>query len=201
MTSPSLPLHALKVKVGCVLMIIRNICPPRLCNGTRIMVTNLKKNVIVGKILGGSYRGEQVLIPRIVLESQDTPIHFKRKQFPVKLSYAMTINKSQGQTFERCGLLLDSVQCFAHGQLYVACSRVTNWNALVYYTGWRRGDEGVERRPAFNRVYKELFVETETVDVEEEPAKDAIGSKALFEEEEVEFESKDIPEGIHKITE
>ncbi|XP_076052787.1 uncharacterized protein LOC143032201 [Oratosquilla oratoria] len=201
MTSPSLPLHALKVKVGCVLMIIRNICPPRLCNGTRIMVTNLKKNVIVGKILGGSYRGEQVLIPRIVLESQDTPIHFKRKQFPVKLSYAMTINKSQGQTFERCGLLLDSVQCFAHGQLYVACSRVTNWNALVYYTGWRRDDEGVERRPAFNRVYKELFVETETVDVEEEPAKDAIGSKALFEEEEVEFESKDIPEGIHKITE
>ncbi|XP_076062380.1 ATP-dependent DNA helicase Pif1-like [Oratosquilla oratoria] len=130
MTSPSLPLHDLRLKVGCVIMVMRNICPPRVCNGTRLMVTNLKKHVVVGKILGGSYRGEQVLIPRVVLESQDTPVPFKRKQFPVKLSYAMTINKSQGQTFERCGLLLDSVQCFAHGQLYVACSRVTSWDAL-----------------------------------------------------------------------
>ncbi|XP_076065254.1 uncharacterized protein LOC143039266 [Oratosquilla oratoria] len=45
MTSPSLPPHQLRVKVGSVLMIIRNICPPKLCNGTRIIVTNLKKNV------------------------------------------------------------------------------------------------------------------------------------------------------------
>ncbi|XP_076032974.1 ATP-dependent DNA helicase Pif1-like [Oratosquilla oratoria] len=78
MTSPSLPPHQLRVKVGSVLMIIRNICPPKLCNGTRIIVTNLKKNVLVGKILGGSYRGEQVMIPRITLEAQDTPVHFKQ---------------------------------------------------------------------------------------------------------------------------
>ncbi|XP_076037292.1 uncharacterized protein LOC143022806 [Oratosquilla oratoria] len=78
MTSPSLPPHQLRVKVGGVLMIIRNICPPKLCNGTRIIVTNLKKNVLVGKILGGSYRGEQVMIPRITLEAQDTPVHFKQ---------------------------------------------------------------------------------------------------------------------------
>ncbi|XP_076049334.1 ATP-dependent DNA helicase Pif1-like [Oratosquilla oratoria] len=138
LTSPSLPLHQLKVKIGSVLMIIRNICPPKLCNGSRIIVTNLKKNVIVGKILGGSYGGEQVLIPKITLEAQDTSVPFKRKQFPVKLSYAMPINKSQGQTFERCGLLLDSVQCFAHGQLHVVCSRVTNWNSLIVYTGWEK---------------------------------------------------------------
>ncbi|XP_076031047.1 uncharacterized protein LOC143019248 [Oratosquilla oratoria] len=72
-TSPSLPLHMLRLKVGSVIMVMRNICPPKLCNGSR------------------------------------------RKQFPVKLSYAMTINKSQGQTFDRCGILLDSAQCFAHG--------------------------------------------------------------------------------------
>ncbi|XP_076069758.1 uncharacterized protein LOC143041634 [Oratosquilla oratoria] len=127
MTSPSLPLHVLKLKIGSIVMVIRNIRPPKLCNGTRIMVTNLQKNIIVGKILSGVYR-EQVLLP---LESTNTPVHFKRKQFPVKLSYAMTINKSQGQTFQRCGLLLDTAQCFAHGQLYMACSRVTNWNSLI----------------------------------------------------------------------
>ncbi|XP_076033593.1 ATP-dependent DNA helicase Pif1-like [Oratosquilla oratoria] len=157
LTSPSLPLHQLKVKIGSVLMIIRNICPPKLCNGSRIIVTNLKKNVIVGKILGGSYGGEQVFIPKITLEAQDTPVPFKRKQFLVKLSYAMTINKSQGQTFERCGLLLDYVQCFAHGQLYVACSRVTNWNSLIVYTGWEKVNDEYQLRPAINRVYKELF--------------------------------------------
>ncbi|XP_076067746.1 ATP-dependent DNA helicase Pif1-like [Oratosquilla oratoria] len=130
MTSPSLPLHDLRLKIGSIIMVIRNICPPKLCNGTRVMVTNLQKNIIVGKILGGTYRGEQVLLPRVTLESTDTAVLFKRKQFPVKLCYAMTINKSQGQTFNRCGLLLDSAQCFAHGQLYVACSRFTSSNSL-----------------------------------------------------------------------
>ncbi|XP_076044688.1 uncharacterized protein LOC143027303 [Oratosquilla oratoria] len=158
MTSPSLPLHQLRLKIGSIIMVIRNICPPKLCNGTRVMVTNLQKNIIVGKILGGTYRGEQVLLPRVTLESTDTAVLFKRKQFPVKLCYAMTINKSQGQTFNRCGLLLDSAQCFAHGQLYVACSRVTSSNSLFVFTGLRKeGDEYVNK-PARNCVYKELFV-------------------------------------------
>ena len=48
---------------------------------------------------------------------------FKRLQYPIRLAYAMTINKSQGQTLERCGLVLHS-PVFSHGQLYVAMSRV-----------------------------------------------------------------------------
>ncbi|XP_076037449.1 ATP-dependent DNA helicase Pif1-like [Oratosquilla oratoria] len=157
--SPSIPLHELKMKIGAVVMVMKNICPPKLCNGTRIIVTNLQKNIIVGNILTGAYRGEQVMLPRITLESTDTSVIFKRKQFPIRLCYAMTINKSQGQTFDRCGLLLDRAQCFAHGQLYVACSRVTSHDSLIVYTGYRKqGDEYV-RKPARNCVYKELFTE------------------------------------------
>ena len=158
--SPSIPPHELKMKVGVIVMVMRNICPPKLCNGTRVIVTNLMKNIIVGKILTGAYKGEQVLLPRITLESTDTSVVFKRKQFPIKLCYAMTINKSQGQTFDRCGLLLDSDQCFAHGQLYVACSRVTSHNGLIVYTGYKKVDDSFVRKPARNVVYQELFLDT-----------------------------------------
>lgn len=50
------------------------------------------------------------------------PFTLQRIQFSIRLAYAMTINKSQGQTFDRVGIyLLQPV--FSHGQLYVAFSR------------------------------------------------------------------------------
>ena len=54
-------------------------------------------------------------------------------QFPEKLALSMTINKSQGQTLEFVGMNLEE-DCFAHGQLYVACSRVKKPNNLYYYS-------------------------------------------------------------------
>ncbi|XP_073990502.1 uncharacterized protein [Rhodnius prolixus] len=56
-------------------------------------------------------------------QEQHSTIPFKRLQFPIRLAFAMSINKSQGQTMSICGLDLEN-PCFSHGQLYVACSRV-----------------------------------------------------------------------------
>ena len=53
------------------------------------------------------------------------PIEFRRTQFPIRLIFAMTINKSQGV----CGFNLGK-PCFPLGQLYVACSRVGKLSAL-----------------------------------------------------------------------
>jgi len=60
------------------------------------------------------------------------PFKFKRLQFPVKLSFAMSINKAQGQSLEVVGLNL-AEPVFSHGQLYVGCSRVGNPNNLFIY--------------------------------------------------------------------
>ncbi|UYV66707.1 hypothetical protein LAZ67_4002638 [Cordylochernes scorpioides] len=55
------------------------------------------------RILTGSFRGEEVLIPRIPIIPNDLPFKFRRLQFPVMVAFAMTINKSQGQTLQVVG--------------------------------------------------------------------------------------------------
>ncbi|KIK19419.1 hypothetical protein PISMIDRAFT_63125, partial [Pisolithus microcarpus 441] len=46
-------------------------------------------------------------------------------QFPVCVAFAMTINKSQGQSVQHVGLDLHT-PIFSHGQLYVALSHCTS---------------------------------------------------------------------------
>ncbi|XP_031632403.1 uncharacterized protein LOC116346472, partial [Contarinia nasturtii] len=117
-----MPPHVLSLKTGATLMIIRNLDPPKLCNGTRVAIKSLTQNLIVATIMNGKHKGEDVLIPRIPIISTESPIEFKRLQFPVRLAFAMTINKAQGQTLKIAGLNLRN-PCFAHGQLYVGCAR------------------------------------------------------------------------------
>lgn len=128
-----MPPHILKLKVNALLMIIRNINPPKLCNGTRVVIKNLTPNLIEATIINGKYKGENVLIPRIPMITTDPSIEFKRLQFPVRVAFAITINKAQGQTLKVAGLSLET-PCFSHGQLYFACSRVGTPKNLIIYT-------------------------------------------------------------------
>ena len=60
-------------------------------------------------------------------------VQFLRKQFPIKLSFAMTINKAQGQTLNQVAVFLKQ-PCFSHGQLYVALSRLRRADKLkIFY--------------------------------------------------------------------
>ncbi|GFW03636.1 ATP-dependent DNA helicase PIF6 [Trichonephila clavipes] len=92
----------------------------------------MMNNVIEATILTGKSKGEDVLLPRIPMIPTDMPFEFKRLQFPVRLAFAMTINKAQGQSLQVCELNLENL-CFSHGQLYVACSRFGKSSDLFVY--------------------------------------------------------------------
>jgi ATP-dependent DNA helicase PIF1 len=62
-------------------------------------------------IVSGKFRGENILLPQISIIPTDVPIQLKRLQFPIRLAFAMTINKSLSQTMSICGLDL-STSCF-----------------------------------------------------------------------------------------
>ncbi len=97
-----------------------------------MLIKEMRDKVLVCEIISGERIGETVFLPRITIEcTKGLPVPFYRKQFPVRLAMTMTVNKAQGQTFDKVGLKLDEKQCFSHGQLYVAISRVRNWESLI----------------------------------------------------------------------
>ncbi|XP_074364503.1 uncharacterized protein LOC141705465 [Apium graveolens] len=153
---PYLPKHDLKIKVGSVIMLMRNLNQLMgLCNGTRMIVRKFFPNSIICDILTGSEVGSTHIIPRIEMDPTDTkwPFEFKRVQFPVQLCFAMTINKSQGQSLNKVGLYLPQ-SVFTYGQLYVPVSRVTSPSVLHIMVD---SDHGGSINVTANVVFEEVF--------------------------------------------
>ena len=127
LTPSWMPPHTLELKVGSIVMLLRNLDPTNgLCNSTWFFVRHLYRNSIRAEVAGGSHAGNLVLISMKILRPSDVHLPFQLCciQLPVRLAYSMTINKVQGQTFQKVGLELPN-PVLAHGQLYVALSRAT----------------------------------------------------------------------------
>lgn len=128
LTPSGVPPHKLYLKKGSVVMLIRNLDTKKgLCNGTRMIVLGLNKHCITCKILSENHKGDIVSISRINITSNASTLPFllKRYQFPIIPAFAITINKSQGQSYDIVGVFLNE-PVFDHGQLYVALSRCKN---------------------------------------------------------------------------
>lgn len=96
---PGFPPHRLKLKRNTVVMMLRNLQPSQgLVNGTRLLILDIKRHVLLCRILNGSHAGECRELPRVTLnyEGHEYPFKFSRHQFPVRIAFAMTVNKSQG---------------------------------------------------------------------------------------------------------
>jgi ATP-dependent DNA helicase PIF1 len=151
-----LPNHRIKLKVGCPIMLLRNIDQSEgLCNGTRLIVTKMANHVLEAKIMGGKHHGNITYIPRMDMSPSQSPWPFKltRRQFPIVVSYSMTINKSQGQSLDWVGLYLPK-DVFSHGQIYVAISRVTSKKGIKILI---HDENKVAKITTTNVVYKEVF--------------------------------------------
>jgi hypothetical protein len=156
-----IPPHCIELFVGCPIMLLKNIAGG-LANGTRLIVTKIMARLIEAKVATGPSKDRIVLIPRLnhtPSNPEKMPFTLQRRQFPVRPAFAMTINKSQGQTFKHIGIFLrDSV--FSHGQLYVALSRVGTRSGvnIMVKDGWKEcsgnAPAGVYTQ---NIVFREVF--------------------------------------------
>ena len=124
------------LKVGAQIMITKNDVetPRRWVNGTLGIVTDLSDNQIkvkikdkiftIGKVKWDKY-SHLLSGSKVTTTSIGSFI-----QFPIKLAWATTIHKSQGQTFDKIAIDLDTGS-FAHGQTYVALSRAKNLKGIT----------------------------------------------------------------------
>ncbi|VDK71531.1 unnamed protein product [Cylicostephanus goldi] len=151
----ALPPYILRVKPGSIVMLLRNLdVSAQLCNGTRLVVLSI---IGEGKLLHckNLTNGEDAFIHRMNLDyaNEKTGVCFCRFQFPVRLAFCMTINKSQGQTFDKVGVILRTPS-FAHGSTYVALSRCTSSSGIRVTRNWL---DTVPQAPVIrNVVYDEI---------------------------------------------
>ncbi|MFA6383979.1 MAG: DEAD/DEAH box helicase [Candidatus Omnitrophota bacterium] len=126
----------LKLKIGSQVMMLKNDPEKRWVNGSIGIIRALIGNSISVDIDGRVYEVDPVEWQKIVYEYDREDDRINEKivgtftQYPLRLAWAITIHKSQGQTFDNVVIDL-GWGAFAHGQVYVALSRCTRLQGIT----------------------------------------------------------------------
>ena len=138
----------LELKEGAQIMMIKNESG-KWVNGTIGKIESLSENEIKVNLNGKIHVVEKVIWEKKKFKSvkgdvKDTVIG-SFKQYPIKIAWAITIHKSQGQTFDK--FIVDmSTGAFAHGQTYVALSRATNFKGIYLKSPIQLSDIKFDKR-------------------------------------------------------
>lgn len=116
------PAHKLVLKIGAPLMVIRNVVHPKIVNGKLFVLKRSTTRALYVESVDGDER-ETFVLHRIKFQFNFHGVKITRMQFPVRLAFAGTVHKAQGQTLAKVVVDLRS-NYFSPGQLYVALSRV-----------------------------------------------------------------------------
>ena len=127
--------YILYLKIDILVILLRNIYLFFICNKIRARITRIDNNVLKIEIIASKIKSEIIVISRISLNSKNdkisserkkiVPCQFTRRQYSIRLIFAMTINKSQNQSFRYIDIDIQTRECFSHKHLYVVVSRIT----------------------------------------------------------------------------
>ena len=127
-----------RLKMNMFIMLFRNIKSFVMCNETRIRLIRIIVNVFEIEIIVDKSIDEKILISRISLNSKNNEINknrrkfiscqFIRRQFLIRLTFVIIINKSQSQSLRYVDIDIQTRECFTYEQFYVIVFKITKIN-------------------------------------------------------------------------
>jgi len=143
--------EVLKIKKGAQVIMIKNDPEKRWVNGSIGTIHDIAEKKIKVKINHKIYEVKKEKWDRIQYSYDDDQqevlenVTGSFKQYPMRLAWAITIHKSQGQTFEK--VIIDMSQgSFAPGQLYVALSRCISLEGIELLRPLKKSDVIVNKQ-------------------------------------------------------
>ncbi len=137
--------EVLKLKEGAQIIFVKNDTEKKWVNGTIGKVHSIEEDSFEVQVGEGIFGIEPVTWEDIEYKWNKEENKIEKEivgtftQFPIKLAWAITIHKSQGQTFDKAIIDLDT-GAFANGQTYVALSRCTSLDGIVLVRNITRSD-------------------------------------------------------------